>query len=95
MSEEFGSDFITIIDDDGNEAELEVLDYIDYNGKSYGAFLPADMDEEDPDYGMVILRVIQDEDGSDIFEDIESDEELNEVYERFMAILFEDEEEEK
>ncbi len=26
MSEEYGSDFITIIDDDGAEFELEVLD---------------------------------------------------------------------
>ncbi len=93
MSEEFGSDFITIVDDDGNEAELEVLDYMDYAGKTYGAFLPANMDENDPDYGMVILRVITDDDGNDSFEDIESDDELNEVYERFMAILFDDEEE--
>ena len=26
MSEEYGSDFITIVDDDGQEFELEVLD---------------------------------------------------------------------
>jgi len=93
MSEEYGSDFITIEDEEGNKAELEVLDYMDYNGKTYGAFLPADMDENDPDYGMIILRVIESVDG-DTFEDIESDDELNEVYERFMAILFDDEDEE-
>ena len=33
MSEEFGSDFITIVDDDGQEFELEVLDTMDYNGE--------------------------------------------------------------
>lgn len=33
MSEDFGSDFITIVDDDGTEFELEVLDTMDYNGK--------------------------------------------------------------
>jgi len=94
MSEEYGPDYITLTDDDGNEAELEVLDMMDYNGQSYGAFLPADMDEDDPDFGMVILRRIEGKDGV-LFEDIESDEELNEVYERFMAILFDDEEEEE
>ena len=30
MSEEYGSDFITIVDDDGQEFELEVLDTMDY-----------------------------------------------------------------
>lgn len=94
MSEEFGNDFITVVDDDGNEATLEVLEYIDYNNKTYGAFLPADMKEDDPDYGMIILRVITDENGDDTFEDIESDEELNDVYEKFMVLLFDDEDEE-
>ena len=50
MSKEFGNDFMTIIDDDGNEFNLELLDTIDYNGETFSAFLPADMDEDDPDY---------------------------------------------
>ena len=32
MSEEFGPDFITVTDEDGNEFELEHLDTIEYNG---------------------------------------------------------------
>ena len=61
MSEDFGSDFVTIIDDEGNEFELEVIESMDYNGHSYMAFLPADMSEDDPDYGFVLLRVVEDE----------------------------------
>lgn len=61
MSEEFGNDFVTIIDDEGQEFVLEKLDTMDYNGESYVAFLPADMDENDPDYGMIILRSILDD----------------------------------
>ena len=53
MKEDYGNDFVTIIDDEGNEFELELLDTIDYNGESYAAFLPTDMDEDDPDYGLV------------------------------------------
>lgn len=94
MSEEFGDNFITVTDDDGNEAVLEVLDTMDYNGNSYCAFLPADMSEDDPDYGLIILRVTEDENGEEIFEDIEDDDELNEIFEKFMVILFDDEEEE-
>ena len=91
MSEEFGGDFITIIDDDGQEFELEVLDTMDYNGETYTAFLPADMDESDPDYGMVILRVVQDENGEELYESIDDDEKLQDVYEHFMVLLFDDE----
>ena len=94
MSEEFGGDFITIIDDDGQEFELEVLDSMDYNGESYTAFLPANMDEEDPDYGLIILRVVQDENGDELFESIDDDAQLQDVYEHFMVILFDDEDEE-
>lgn len=94
MSEEFGSDYVTIVDDDGQEFELEVLDSMDYKGETYMAFLPADMDENDPDYGIIILRSVFDENGDELFESIDDDDQLQEVYEHFMAVLFEDEEEE-
>lgn len=94
MSEEFGSDFVTIVDDDGQEFELELLDTMDYNGKSYTAFLPADMAEDDPDYGMIILRSQLDENGEEIYESIDDDDELQDVYEHFMVLLFDDEDEE-
>ncbi len=92
MSEDYGSDYITIIDDDGQEFELEVLDTMDYNGETYMAFLPADMDENDPDYGMIILRVVQDENGDDLYESIDDEDQLQDVYEHFMVLLFDDEE---
>lgn len=91
MSEDYGNDFITIIDDDGQEFELEVLDSMDYNGKSYVAFLPADMDENDPDYGMIILRSVLDDNGDELFESIDDEEQLQDVYEHFMVLLFDDE----
>ena len=94
MSEEFGSDFITIVDDDGTEFELEVLDTMDYKGQTFLAFLPANMDEEDPDYGIIILRSVLDENGDELFESIDDDEELQDVYENFARILFDDEDEE-
>ena len=91
MSEEFGSDFITIIDDDGTEFELEVLDTMDYNNQTFVAFLPADMDENDPDYGIIILPSVLDENGEELFESIDDEDELQDVYEHFSRILFDDE----
>ena len=93
MSEEYGNDFVTIIDDEGNEFELELLDTIDYNGESFAAFLPTDMDEDDPDYGLIILSVVNDENGDELFESIDNDDKLQQVYEMFMTV-FEAEDEE-
>ena len=94
MSEDFGSDYITIVDDDGQEFELEVLDTMDYNGETYMAFLPANMEENDPDYGIIILRVVEDENGDELYESIDDDDQLQDVYEHFMVLLFDDEEDE-
>ena len=92
MSDDFGSDLVTIIDDEGNEFELEVIESMNYNGQTYMAFLPADMSEDDPDYGFILLRVVEDENGDEVFESIDDEDELQDVYERFMVLLYDDEE---
>ncbi|MBQ6365435.1 MAG: DUF1292 domain-containing protein [Oscillospiraceae bacterium] len=86
-------DLITIIDDDGQEFELEYIDEIDYNGSTFIAFLPANMDESDPDYGLIILRSMLDENGEELFESIDDEAELDDVFNKFMVLLFDDEEE--
>lgn len=94
MSEEYGPDFITIVDDDGQEMELEYIDELDDNGNTYVCFLPADMDENDPDYGLIILRSIIDENGDELFESVDDDAELDAVYNKFM-VLFDAEDDEE
>lgn len=89
MSEEYGSDFITIIDDEGNEFELELLDTMEHNDEVYMSFLPAGLDEEAENAEMIILKVIE-ENGEEILSTLDSDEELNAVYEKFMEQLFDD-----
>ncbi len=97
MSEEFGPDFITVTDEDGNDIELELLDVLEHNGRTYMAFFPAvpeEADENSDDYGMVILKSIT-EDGEELLSTLDSEEELTEVYDLFMEILFQDEDEEE
>ena len=97
MSEEFGPDFITITDEDGNDIELELLDVLEHKGQTYMAFFPAveeDADEEDEEYGMVILKSIE-ENGEELLSTLDSDEELELVYQQFMEQLFADEEEDQ
>jgi hypothetical protein len=52
------------------------------------------MDENDPDYGLVILRSVI-ENGEELFESVDDEDELNDVYEHFMVLLFDDEDEEE
>ena len=79
------------MDDDGQESELEVVDSIEYKDQTFTLFLPADLSEDDPDYGFIILREVADENGDTVFESIDDEDELNDVYEHFMTLLFDDE----
>ena len=95
MSEDFGPTFITVTDEDGKEIVREFVDSLEYNGQTYRAFFPAETegeDEDDPDNGLVILKTIH-EDGEDLLSTLDSDEELDAVYDLFMESLFSDEEE--
>ncbi|WP_251446600.1 DUF1292 domain-containing protein [Vermiculatibacterium agrestimuris] len=94
MSEEFGPDFISVTDEDGNEFELEHVDTIEYNGQIYMAFFPADTGEEsdaEEETGLIILKVV-DVDGEEQLSTLDSEEELEEVYGQFMDALFQEEE---
>lgn len=91
MSEEYGSDFIVITDEEGNEYELEHLDTIEDNDDIYMAFLPVVADEESEEANkMIILKVVE-ENGEEMFESIEDESELERIYEIFMEQLFDDE----
>lgn len=90
MSEEFGNDYLTIEDQDGNTFELEVLGGFDFEDHAYMAALPADMEETDPDFGLILLK-IEEEGGEEMFASIDDEDELDRVYEHYMKIIQEDE----
>ena len=92
MSNEFGSDFMTIIDEDGTEYELEVLSSLEYNGCTYLAVIPAGSEAEQS-LEVSILKSVE-EDGEPILCAIEDEQELETVYEQIMEQLYEEDEEE-
>ena len=89
MSSEFGSDIVTISDEEGNDFVLEHLDTLELGDTYYMAFLPADMDESDDDYGLVILKVIE-EDGEDVLVSVDDDDLLNKLYDLFVDRLLDE-----
>ncbi len=90
MADEFGSDFMTIVDEDGTEYELEVLSTLEYDGATYLAVIPTGA-EEDQQMEVSILKSVE-EDGEPILAAIEDQEELEAVYELIMDSLYEEEE---
>lgn len=94
--EEFESELLTITDENGETHELEILGNMDFNGKTYYLFVPANIDEmdvNDPDYGYIILEAIYEGD-EEVFLSIEDEDELQEVYEMFMALMIDEDDEE-
>ncbi|MGN1016045.1 MAG: DUF1292 domain-containing protein [Faecousia sp.] len=89
MEDQYGSDFITIEDEDGTEYELEVLSTLDYNGSTYLAVVPADSGET-KELEVSILKSVE-EDGEEILCAIEDEVELETVYDLIMDSLYEEE----
>lgn len=79
MSEEYGNDFVTLIDEDGNEVEFEHIDTVEYEGVTYLAFIPAELSVEE-DAEVVIMQVVTDENGEELLEGVEDDDIANAVF---------------
>ena len=92
MSDQYGSDFMTIVDEDGTEYELEVLSTLEYNGQTYLAVTQAGL-EEDEEVEVSLLKSVE-EDGESILSAIEDEAELEAVYDLIMDALYEEEEDE-
>ena len=91
--DQYGSDFLTIVDDDGNEYELEVLSTLEYNGCTYLAVVPAAESAETLELEVSILKSTE-ENGEPILSVIEDEAELEAVYDLIMDSLYEEDEEE-
>lgn len=98
------ADFITVTDEDGNDFELELVDTLEHQGVTYYAMFPAveedeetgepkDVDADDEEYGLVIMKAIE-ENGEELLSTLDSDEELDTVYELFMERFFQEDGEE-
>lgn len=101
MSEAYGPDFITVTDEDGNEFELELVDTLEHNGVTYHALFPASQEDEesgepvdadDEEYGLVIMKTVE-ENGEELLSTLDSDEEIEEIYNLFMERFFQEEDE--
>ena len=89
MADQFGSDFTTIMDEDGTEYELEVLTTLEYNGATYHAVVPT---SEDLAPEVFIVKSVE-EDGEPFLCFVTDEAELEAVNTLIMDSLYQDSEE--
>ena len=88
---EYGDNIISISDDEGNDFELLVLEEADMNGVHYLALTEAKNPEAEENLEVIILKVIQDEEsGEDLLSTVDSDDELEAIYQIFEDQMFAD-----
>ncbi len=97
---EFNPDIVSVVDEEGVEHIFEELDRIETDDGKYVALLPVYEEAEeilDNDGELIILKVVEDEDGETYLEPIEDDNifnEIGEIFEDRLADIFEFSEEE-
>lgn len=85
---------VVLQDEDGKDVQFEHLMTLDYKGASY-ILLEAQQDMEDCLQGeSIILKIEQDENGDDIYTTIEDEAEYQEVFQRCLKAVEEQDEEE-
>ncbi|MBP5632720.1 MAG: DUF1292 domain-containing protein [Clostridia bacterium] len=51
-----GANIVSLYDEEGNEFEFELLDYVDYNDKLYAVMIPAELSDAEDDQVAVIME---------------------------------------
>lgn len=93
MSDEYGSDFITITDDEGKEYELEVLATLEVDDTEYLVLLLEDESAEEDGNLVIMKRIV--EDGEELLSTLDTDEEVDRIYDLFMEQVFSEDEEDE
>ncbi len=98
MQDDFGEDLLTLVDDEGNEHEFEVLDVIDNDDGCFYALLPTFDDPKDQveaEGAYYIFEAIE-EDGEQQLAEVEDDallDRLEKEFESRFESLYSDEDE--
>ena len=82
--------FVDLTDEEGNNFKLEIVGEVEYEDELYRVFLPTDMDEDDPDYGFIILKSVMEGD-EELLDSVDDEELLEKIYAVYMEEVFGDE----
>lgn len=85
MADEYGADLMTIVDDEGNRHQFELLDAIETDTGRYVALMPVYEQPQDSlqDDGELVILEVTEEDGEELLVTIEDDDVFNEIADIF------------
>ena len=97
MADEYGADLVTVLDDEGNEHQFELVDAIETDDGRYVALLPVYDNPADSvnDDGELIILEVKEEDGEELLVPIEEEstfEDIAEIFEERLSDMYEIEE---
>lgn len=79
MMEVYEPEIVTMVDDEGNEVEFELLDVIEYENEEYVVMIENEEDAQ----GVVILKIESIDDETEEYYAIDDEEVLSNVFEAF------------
>lgn len=90
--EESSYDILTLLDEEGEEHQFELIDTIELDGQEYHALIPIFEDPDDflQDSGDLVIMRSTDVDGELFLDTIEDDDEYEQVSEIFIERLSDD-----
>lgn len=100
MNDEFEADLLTLIDDEGDEHEFEIIDELENDDGHFMALVPTIQDPEDvsSDAETYYIFEVVEEDGEEQLQEVDDDDllsKLADIFEnRFNDAFYGDEEEE-
>ena len=83
---DFGNNFVVLTDEEGNDQEFEHISTLEHNGKTYCAFIPAEMSLSE-EAEVVILRMENEGTDDEVLVSIDDDAEAQELFNLFMDEL--------
>lgn len=93
MSEEYNT--VELVDEDGKSMLFAHLMTLDYKEERFVLLSPEEQESEEGEEEVVILKVTQDDNGEDLYENIDDDALLDEVFDAFIEVsnMYDEEEE--
>lgn len=86
---EYGQELFTLVDEEGNESEFELLDAMEIDGQKYLALVPyvENLEELNADNEDLVILKVEVNDGEEILAVIEDDDEYDKVGNMFLTRL--------
>ena len=84
---------VELVDDEGNTVEFEHIMTVEHEGKEFVLLVPVTEMEDVEDDEMIVLQIATDDEGNDVYVGVEDEELLEQVFNKYLEIVENEDEE--